>query len=556
MNEKKVKFFSSIILLVFLIIIVKLFYIQIWQRDKLIKYIENQYYSKKNILLPRGKIYDKKGNILAISIPTITVYAIGKYIKNKELLAEKLSPVLKMSKQYILKKLNSENYVVIARNLDKSLADKIEKIRKETKEWNLGILESSKRVYPFGKIGGANIGFVNKYTGKGQEGLERKFNSILGGGYGKILFMRDAVGNPITIISKEKNESKDVVLTIDSNIQYMAEEALKKLVKLRKPKEALVLIMNPKTGEILANAVYPSFDPNHYSKYKYNNITFRSAYEIGSLAKPFVVAEALDLGVVKEGEIIDGRNGIIYVDGQPIKDHRRFGKISLEDVIIHSSNVGAIDIALRIPTEKFYKIFKEVGFGQKFGAFPGESKGILREYKRDVDKAYFAIGQNWIATPIQVAVAYSAIANGGYVVKPTFLKEIKDKDKIEKNKPVVLRKVFSNKSLKWLKKVLTLVVEEGTGHKGKSKYYTIAGKTGTAQKYDPKTKKLSDEKFNAWFAGFFPVENPKYTIVIFANEPKKIKRWEQIGGGAVSSVVLKELIDRLMFYSKVKPDKN
>jgi len=558
MIKSKVKFFSGILFLCFLIILVKLFYIQVVQREKLIKYIENQYYTKENIVLPRGIIYDKNGNILAISIPTITLYAIPKYIKDKEKLAEKLSPVLKMSKNYILKKLHKKNYVIIADKLDKSLKIKLEKIRKETKEWNLGIIESSKRVYPFGSVGGVNLGFVSKYTGKGMEGLEYKYNNILGGGIGKILLMRDAKGDPITIVSKDKNKNEDIVLTIDSNIQYMAEEALQKLVKERKPKEACVLIMNPNTGEILANAVYPRFNPNYYWKYKkYKNITFRSAYEVGSLAKPFVAAEALELGVVKEKEMFNGEKGEIYVDGVRIKDHKKFGKITLEDVVIHSSNVGIIKVALKIPPEKFYSIFKKLGFGKKTGTFPGESKGLFKEDKRPVEIAYAAIGQSWTATPIQIAVAYSSIANGGFLIKPRFLKKIKKKNgKIENIKPEIKTKVLSDKSVKWLKKVLRLVIEEGTGKKGKSKFYTIAGKTGTAQKYDPKIKALSNEKFYTWFAGFFPVNNPQYTIVIFTNEPKKIRKWEIIGGGSVSSTVLKELVDRLMFYSKIKPDKS
>ncbi len=554
MIKKKVLAFSFFIFTIYLIAIIKLFYTQFIQKDELLKYIEKQYYTSENIILPRGTIYDKKGNILAVSIPTITVYALTKYIKNKEKLAKELSPVLKISPQIILRKLKSrKNYVVLASNLDKSLKEEIQKIRKKTKEWNLGIVESAKRVYPFGEVGANNIGFVSRYNGKGMEGLELKYNSVLGGGIGKILLMKDAIGNPITIISEEENKnSKDITLSIDSNIQYMAEDALRQLVKLRKPKKAIVLIMNPKTGKILANAVYPSYDPNKYWKYKrFLNPTFRGAYEIGSLAKPFVMAKALETGKVKENEIIYGENGKIYVDGIRIKDHKKFGKLTPEEVVIYSSNVGIIKTALRFKPKEFYSIFKSLGFGKSTHTFPGESPGILRESPRPVDIAYASIGQSWTATPVQVAVAYSAIANGGYLIKPSFIKKVGT----EEIKPQIIKKVLSDKSIKWLKSTLKLVVEEGTARKGKSKFYTIAGKTGTAQKYDPKIKALSNEKFYTWFAGFFPVSDPRYTIVVFTDEPKKIRKWEVIGGGSVSSTVLKNLIDRLMFYSKIKPDK-
>ena len=572
MIPRKVYFFAFLLSLAFLLVILKLASLQILAKDKLIKYIENQYYTKENVVLPRGTIYDRKGKIFAISVPTITVYVLPQYIKDlknknkkviktalqrKKELAEKLSPVLKKSQTWILNKLKENQYVVLARNLDKTLKPVIEDIRRETKIWNLGIVESSKRYYPMNKLSANNIGFVSRTTGLGAEGLELKLNSVLGGGLGKVLFLKDALDNPITVVKEEKKESKDVVLTIDANIQEMAEEALKKLVKLRKPKEAVVLILNPNTGEILANAVYPTYNPNYYWKYRwFGNPTFRGMYEVGSLAKPFVMARAIATGKVKENELIWGGNGVMYVDGVRIRDHRPFKWITPKDIIVHSSNVGIIKVALRFKPTEFYSIFTRLGFGKSTHTFPGESRGRLRPDPRPVQIAYAAIGQSWTATPIQVAVAYSAIANGGYLVKPHFVKEVISKDgKKEVYQFQKGEKVLSDKEVKWLKEVLKLVVEKGTAHKGKSKYYTIAGKTGTAQKYDPKIHALSNKKFYTWFAGFFPVEKPKYTIVVFANEPKKIKKWEVIGGGSVSSTVLKELVDRLMFYSKEKPDK-
>jgi len=560
MNKKRVKVIKFLVIAVFLAVLIKLFYVQIIQREKFIKLLEKQYYTTEKVIYPRGTIYDSKGNILAISVPTITIYAIPKYIKNKRRLAKELSSVIKQSQQVILNKLNqNKKYTVIASNLDKSLKEKLEEIRFKTKEWNFGILETSKRVYPFKKIGANNIGFVNKYTGEGKEGIEYKYNDILGGGFGKILLMKDARGYPITVVSEKKKEKKDIVLTIDSNIQFMAEEALKKLVKERKPKEAVVLIMDPKTGEILANAVYPSYDPNRYWKYRiFSNPTFRGAYEVGSITKPFIMARALSKGLVKKNELIYGGNGKVVVDGITIRDHSKFKYLTPEEVIIHSSNVGIIRVALRFKPKDFFSLLESLGFGQSTHTFPGESSGLLKESLRPIDIAYASIGQSWTATPIQVARAYAAIANGGYLVKPHFLREIKNADRTEtvSYSYDTSKKVLSDKEIKWLKHVLKLVVEKGTARKGKSKFYTIAGKTGTAEKYDPKLKALSKSKFYTWFAGFFPVENPKYVIVVFANEPKKIRKWEIIGGGSVSSTVLKELIDRLMFYSKVKPDKS
>jgi cell division protein FtsI (penicillin-binding protein 3) len=338
----------------------------------------------------------------------------------------------------------------------------------------------------------------------------------------------------------------------------MAEEALKKLIKERHPKEASVIIMNPKTGEILANATYPNYDPNIYWKFKnQKNVSFHNAYEIGSLAKPFILATAIEDNQINLKQSIYCGNGKIIIDKVRIKDHKRFKYLTPAEILIHSSNIGTIKIAMELDPDKIYKKYKDLGFGEKTGIFPGEASGIFRPFKRRIDVAYASIGQSWTATPIQVAVAYSSIANGGYRIQPRLVKGFVDSTGkyLEKTDVKVIDKVLDDKSVKWLKKVLTLVVEEGTARSGKSKYFTIAGKTGTAQKYDPKIKALSNEKFYTWFAGFFPVSNPEFTIVVFANEPKKIRKWEQIGGGKVSSTVLNNLIERLMFYYREKPDK-
>jgi len=214
-------------------------------------------------------------------------------------------------------------------------------------------------------------------------------------------------------------------------------------------------------------------------------------------------------------------------------------------------------MALDLDKDELLEMFKKVGFGKSTKTFPGEASGIIRKVYGKAQVAYMSIGQSWIASPLQIAMAYSAIANGGYLLKPRLEKAYINPQtgEVEEVPVKVIRKVLKDETVEKLKKILTLVVEKGTAKPGKSEYFTIAGKTGTAQKYDPKTRSLSKTKYYTWFAGFFPAEKPKYTIVVFANEPQQIYKWEHIGGGKVSSVVLKELIDQLMFYAKEKPDK-
>ncbi len=562
MNDKKVKIILALFSLLSLIIIIRLLYFQVFARDQYLAYIQRQYFKKEKIALPRGIIYDKNKKILSISITTLKLFALPKYLtdEQKKDLADVLSKVLKISKYELLQKLYSgKSYVVLADGIDKSMKERLQEIRKQLKAWNFGIIETSSRFYPYKTLAGSTIGFVRKDTGKGAAATEYMLNDKLGGGIIEVEILKDGKGNPLSsfYINKAKNNN-NAELTIDANIQYIVEQALKKLVKQRKPKEAAILLMEPYTGDIIAAATYPNYDPNRYWKYRtHKNIIFHNAYEVGSLAKPFVFAEAIDENKLHKFKTVYCEKGKIIIDGVRIKDHKKFKYLTARDIIVKSSNIGTIKVALDLDYKSLYKKFKNLGFGKSTGTFPGEASGLLREDYRPVNVAYASIGQSWTATIIQVGVAYSAIANGGFLVKPRLVKAILDKDGnvIEKNKIKVLGKVLSDKSVNWLQETLKLVVEKGTARLGKSEYFTIAGKTGTAQKYDPKIKALSNEKFYTWFAGYFPADNPKFTIVIFVNEPKKIKKWEFIGGGTVSAPVLKDIVDRVMYYYKEKPDK-
>jgi len=560
MDEKRTKLILFLLLFAFLIAGFRILQLKLFQREEYLSYIEKQYYAVEEINLPRGSIYDAKGNFVAISVPTLTVYVIPKFIKDKENVAKQLSLLLKIPYEEIYNKLTSrKNYTVISTNVDKTLKPQILKLRSDLKEWNIGIIDNSVRIYPYGKTAGSTVGFVSKKTGLGMEGLEKQLNDYLGGGKAKIQLFKDAQGNLISIEKVELGKlTYNAVLTIDMNVQYIAEEALNELVNERNPLEAAVLIMNSHTGEILAAATYPNYDPNNYEKYKtYKNIIFQHAYEVGSVAKPIFLAEAIDEKKVNLNEIIDCQNGAIYVDGIRIKDHKRFGLLTPAQIIQHSSNVGAIKIALRLDSRKIYQKLRDLGFGKKTGVFPGEASGFLREDFRPVNIAYASIGQNWTATPLQVGLAYSAFANGGYLVKPLLVKGLTDNsgNYVKVYQSEKIRKILSDESIQKLIPILQLVVEDGTAKSGKSDYFTIAGKTGTAQKYDPVIKALSNSKWYTWFAGFFPVSDPKFTVVIFANEPKPKFPGEQIGGGGVSATVLKNLVDRIMFYYKQKPDK-
>ncbi|NPA52452.1 MAG: penicillin-binding protein 2 [Aquificae bacterium] len=562
MNEKKTKIIILLFIFISGAIVARLLYFQVFARDQYISYIQRQYFKKEKIVLPRGIIYDSNKKVLSVSVNTLKLYAIPKYLsqKQKQDLAQNLSKIINVSKYQLLAKLQSKKgYVVLADNVDINLKSRLLLLRKQLKAWNFGIIETSKRFYPYQSLAGSTIGFVRKDTGKGAAATEYLLNDTLGGGTAEISVLKDGKGNPIsTQILKKAKPNYHAVLTIDSNVQYIVETALKKLVRIRKPKEAAILIMDSFTGDIIATATYPNYNPNKYWKYKsHKNIIFHNAYEVGSLAKPFILAQAIDENKLSKFKKVFCEKGKIIIDGVRIKDHKRFTYLTPEEVIIKSSNIGTIKIALDLDYKQIYKRLRSLGFGTSTKTFPGEAFGLLKEDLRPVNVAYTSIGQSWTATILQIAVAYSAIANGGFLVKPRLIKEIVDSDGnvIEKTRIKIKGKVLSDKSVSWLQKTLKLVVEKGTAKTGKSKYFSIAGKTGTAQKYDPRIKALSTEKFYTWFAGYFPANNPKFTIVVFVNEPKKIKKWEFIGGGTVSAPILKDIVDRIMYYYKEKPDK-
>lgn len=560
MERRRVFIILFLFTVVFIVIILRILELQWLNQEYYLKLAKNQYYTSEEIFLPRGIIYDRNGKFIAISVPKLAVWVVPKYIKDKEATAKGLSSILGIPYEKLLYILNSRrNYTVIANDVDIQIKPKLLKLRSDLKEWNTGITENNIRFYPNNQIAGSTVGYVSRKTGRGLDGVEYLLDNYLGGGQAKFIFLKDAKGNPITIEKANVEKlSYHAVLTIDINIQYIAEEALNELVSHRDPLEASILILDPKTGEILASATYPNYDPNSYYKYRIRkNMNFQHAYEVGSLAKPFVLAQAVEERKVNMNETIDCLNGAIEVDGVRIRDHKRFGVLNPVQIIQYSSNVGSIKIALRLDGERFIEKLKMLGFGEKHNIFPGEASGFVKLNNRPIDIAYGSIGQNWTATPLQIALAYSVFANGGYRVKPILVKGLVDSSGkfVWYNKPRVDRQVFSRKVVDTVIPSMLEVVENGTAKAGKSNYFTVAGKTGTAQKYDPTIRALSNSKWYTWFAGFFPISDPKFVVVIFANEPKPKYPGEHIGGGGVSADVLKLIVDRIMFYYKQKPDK-
>ncbi len=393
--------------------------------------------------------------------------------------------------------------------------------------------EEWKRKYPFGWITSNLLGFVN-FEGNGLEGIEFEFDEKLKGRDGKIFLFRTADGNYIQLPESKiilPENGCDLILTIDIRIQKITSKILKEYAEKYKAKRGWIVVINPQKGEILALSSYPFFDPERY--YEYQNINFRNnniqfPFEPGSVFKPFTAIYAIMKSKVKLNELFDVSKPIIIKDviiNDPEIEKKNKKYFKLEDIIVYSSNIGISQIAERLKSEELEEFAKKCGFGKETGIlFPGESKGFIRNSKKwtEVDLKTFSFGQGFLTTPLQIALFYSAIANGGYLLHPVILKGIKYKEiyKELKNK-IVIRKIFDERVTYIMKDFLEKVIEEGSGKKAKIEGIKICGKTGTSQKVINGV--YSQELSIMSFVGFFPKENPEYLIYIGLDEPQNVR---------------------------------
>ena len=391
----------------------------------------------------------------------------------------------------------------------------------------------------------------------GLEGLERKYDESLKGKPEKLAWARDAKGKKL-FLRVEKNETKkdeniNLVLTIDSRIQYLVETSLKEAVLDKGAKGGLAIVMDPKTGEILALANQLGFNPNNVEGLKperWRNHAIADYYDPGSTFKPFLVAGAMEEEIVRETDKFFCENGNYKIANRVIHEanKKRHGTLMVKEILKYSSNIGSAKIAQKMGKEKFHDYIKKFGFGEKTGIdLPGESPGSVRPVKNwvPVDTAMIGFGQGVSVTAIQLITAVSAIANNGVLMKPYIVRGIADNDNrlVKLYTPTVVRKVISPDVAKRLTAMLTEVVDapDGTGKNAKMVNVAVAGKTGTSQKFDSARGVYSSEKVRTSFMGFFPADNPQVAILVILDEPQRDK-W----GGVASAPVFKKIGEQIL----------
>ncbi len=547
----------------------RLVYLQVNQHDWLKDRAENQRLEIKRSKMPRGTIYDRDGRVLAMSVTVKTLYADATQVEDVAAAAKSVAKATGGNHKELLKLLSDgkeseRKFVPLVRGVSDEKAQEVNKaldtagLKKADMPKFAGLhwRDEQTRSYPHESLAAHVIGFSNK-DGVGQAGIEQSQNDLLYGAVIKRVQERDRLGRVYDEQVSEKEPPKDVMLTLSSSIQYKTEAPLAKAVEAAGAKAGMAIVMDHKTGEILAMANYPTFDPNKLGSITADNLMNRSVqsvYSPGSVFKLITYGAALEKKLFTPEQMIDKGNGTISVGGRVFKDHGSGGQVTYLKAMAQSSNVGAIKTALSVGKNDFHSTVVKLGFGKATGIeLPAETRGIVRDPARwnGDSLASMAIGYEIGVSALQMATAFATIANDGVRVKPHIIKEIRQFDeKVGSTPEPEKQQVVSPETARNMRKLLREVVVSGTAKRAAVDGYSIAGKTGTAWKFDEKTKRVSSAKYMSSFIGMAPAENPQVTIAVIIDEPRIGGR----DGGQVAAPVFKEIAEQILPELNIKPD--
>lgn len=536
----------------------KLFYLQVLQSESLGGKARAEHLGVREIAPPRGNIADRNGVLLAANRNADRLYAEPKFIRDPAAVAAALAPILEQPAHDLQRKLTGvAAWVSLATRLTPQQSEAVKKL----KLTGIGLEPSPMRVYPNGKLASHVLGFTN-FENVGSYGVEGQYDGYVTGEPGQITAERDAVGNWLSIGSRQivpPKSGADVQLTIDNTIQYLAEEELQRTVKEQRAKGGTVIVMRPQTGEILAMAGYPSFEPEKFNAVdnagRFVNPAIGRQYEPGSTFKIMTMAAGLSEGVITPDTRVNDP-GFLNVNGFMVRnwDGRAHPNESMVEVLINSANVGASFVSTRVGKEAFYRKLQDFGFGVPTGVdLQGEAGGMLRlpssKEWAPINLYTNSYGQGIGVTPLQLITAHAAVANGGLLMRPYIVsKVVRDGQVIKENKPVVVRRVLEPEVANTLKGMNQDAVEQGQYTLARTPGYTLAAKTGTASiptadgGYDPKLTIAS-------IVAYSPVKNPQFIVLLRIDEPKK-SPW----GSEVAAPAYRRLAERLYAYMDVPPD--
>lgn len=556
-GQIRIRIFGVLFILAFCVIAARAFQLQVVEAPELRARADQQRHHVVKLAPRRGSIVDRHGNPLAVSLEVDSLYADPVLIQDPAATARKLAPVLKMSQADLLKVLSdkSKRFVWLQRLLDPEVANAVRQLKIQ----GLAFIGERKRYYPQSSIAAHVIGFTG-LDPRGLEGIELEYDRLLQGEPELLVSVKDARGRGLATAGSPLQEGRtghNLQLTLDRSLQYVAEKELARVVRESKAIGGTLVMLEPTTGRILALASWPEFNPNLAGRYPADQRRNRAVcdiYEPGSTFKPFLLAGILEDKLMTPDQTLYCEQGRYSVGGSVVRDNKKFGHLTLEEMLKFSSNIGFVKLGKVLERERYYHYLRAFGFGSKTGLdFPGEVSGMLRPPARwfEIDLAAMSFGQGLSVTPIQMAAAMGAIANGGVLMEPYLVETITDADNkvVRRRLPEVRQRVISEKTAAQVRDMMVAVTAPGgTGTRAVVPGFSVAGKTGTAQKVDPVTGGYSVDKRIASFIGFVPAENPAMVIAVTVDEPAG-----DVYGGQIAAPVFARVAGQSLNHLNILP---
>jgi cell division protein FtsI (penicillin-binding protein 3) len=557
-NHRRLAAAKIFFLALILAIGARAFQLQVLQGDTLMRLGQRQHLKEWIVLPKRGAFLDRAGEPLALSMESQSVYARPHRIQEAARVSQNLAEILNLLPAEVRQKISSDKpFVWIKRQVSAPEAEKIQALNLD----GIGMFYEPNRHYPQGHLAGQLIGFVGRDS-EGLEGLELKYNDYVRGATGSSVAERDALGRRVLVQGVEGLQippGSDIHLTLDTSIQHMAEKELEAAILKYRAKAGVAIVVEPRTGEVLAMANYPSFDPNHYAKQtaeQRRNRVVTDSFEPGSTFKTILAAAALEEEIVGKDDLFYCEMGRYPFAGKIIHDTHPHGWLSFAKILQVSSNIGFTKVAEKVKRERFFRYIEKFGFGKVTGIdVPGEVAGIVRRTEQwaAVDLATHAFGQGISTTPLQLVMAYAAIANGGFLMRPYVTRRVvsPNGETLMENQPHVIRRVVSEKTSRLLAGMLGDVTNDGgTGKMAKIDGFEVAGKTGTAQKADPVHGGYSKKRVGS-FVGFVPANDPRLVALVLIDEPE-VNSY----GGVVAAPAFRNIVQGALRRLAVAPDQS
>jgi cell division protein FtsI (penicillin-binding protein 3) len=528
----------------FLVLLGRAVYIQIVGTDFYQKQGEKRYAHTLELPASRGRIVDRNGLVLASSVPAPSIWALPKDFQADAAQKKALAHLLDMNAGELDTRLEGNaNFVWLRRQVEDDMWERVKALGVK----GIYSVREYRRSYPEGESAAHVVGFTNVEE-KGQEGIELRFQAELEGRDGSRSVVKDRLGRVVEDIGEQTDPAngQDIQLSVDSKVQFYAYQRIRDAVTGNGAKAGSVVVLDAQTGEVLALANYPSFDPgkrSNLSGAQLRNRALTDIFEPGSTMKPFVIAKGLDTGIITPDKLITTAPGSLMVSGIAIKDAHPHAQLSVREVIQKSSNIGAARVAMQLPARELWEMYSSVGFGQKPQiAFPGAVTGRLRPYKtwRPIEQATMAYGYGLSASLLQIAHAYTAFARDGEVIPVTMLKQ---------EQPPAGVRVMGENTAKEMRKMLQMAAGPGgTGPKAQTIGYSVGGKSGTAHKQEGKG--YASHKYRSWFVGLAPVDHPRLIVAVMVDEPTKGLYY----GGDVAAPVFSQVVQNTLRSMGVAPD--